>query len=66
MKATKKILLFALTLVMFCCCTVLFANAANGISEFAVQTDINETQIQINWWNDGSNYYLFLRALRCS
>lgn len=60
MKRAKKIMLLALSFTFLLCCTVLFASAAGGITEFGVTADIGEAQVQINWWNEGKNYYLFL------
>lgn len=60
MKRAKKIMLLALSFTFLLCCTMLFASAAGGITEFGVTADIGDAQVQINWWNEGKNYYLFL------
>lgn len=62
MKTVKRFLFIALTLAVLLCGTVIFASAAGNISEFGVTATVGTAQVQIDQWENGGKYYLFLPA----
>ncbi len=60
MKMMKRFLILTLSILMTFCFGVLFASAADAVSEFAVTTAIAGKDVRVEAYLDGKNIHLFL------